>query len=78
MFTEPQTRLLDRCHAAGFGLALFAASVAKSGRCSEKQQEAMQRMLSAFEYRQNNRPTRTSRQTMLDAAFADYSEGGHF
>jgi hypothetical protein len=78
MFTEQQIRLLDRCRAVGFGPALFAASVAKSGRCSERQQEAMQRMLSAFEYRQNNRPARTSRQTMLDAAFSDYSEGGYF
>jgi len=78
MFTKQQIRLLSRCRAIGFGLAMFAASVEKSGRCSEKQQETMQQMLSAVEYRQNNRVGRMSRQTMLDASFADYSEGGHF
>ncbi len=78
MFTEQQIKLLHQCRAVGYGPALFAASVAKSGRCSEKQQEAMQRMLIAFQYRQNNRPMRTKRQTILDAAFSDYSEGGYF
>ena len=78
MITEQQKRLIDQCRAAGFGFALFAASVGKSGRCSERQQETMQNMLSALAYRRNNRLTRTSRQTTLDAAFADYSEGGDF
>ena len=78
MLTEQQTRLIEKCIAVGFGTAMYARSVRNRGFCTEKQFNTMQDLLSAAEYRRGNPQRRTSRQTRLDAAVADYSEGGDF
>lgn len=78
MLTEQQARLIEKCIAVGFGTALFALSVKRQGSCTEKQFKTMENLLSAAEYRRRNPRRRSSRQTQLDAAFADYSEGGDF
>lgn len=62
-FTVTQRALISRCIMAGFGYALFAESVRASGRCTEKQQETMQDMLSRIEYMKRNRPYRTRSST---------------
>lgn len=76
MLTEAQVRLIALCKADGYGTALFAASVERSGRCSKKQYETMDRLHSAAEYRRNNpascRRGNLSKQKRLDLAFGDY------
>lgn len=78
MLTEQQARLIEKCIADGFGTALFALSIRRQGSCTERQFITMQRLHSAAEYRRGNPQRRYGRQTRLDAAFADYGEGGDF
>lgn len=78
-FTPRQKRLLEKCLKDGFGTFLFAASVEKQGWCSQKQEETLDRLHSAAEYRRNNcrkRPRWGSRQQMYDCCSVEYGEGG--
>ena len=54
MLTDAQKRLIAKTKAAGFGYALFAASVERQGWCSEKQEQTLRKMLAAYEFRKNN------------------------
>lgn len=45
MLTGAQERLIAKAKAAGFGYALFAASVKRQGWCSEKQEQTLRKML---------------------------------
>ena len=54
MLTDAQKRLIAKAKAAGFGYALFAASVERQGWCSEKQEQTLRKMLAAYEFRKNN------------------------
>lgn len=78
MFTDSERKLIDACISDGYGTAQFALSVQKSGKCSDKQFEVMQRLHSAACYRRGNPPSKSSRSTVLDSSFADYGEGGDF
>ena len=78
MFTDSEHRLIEQCIADGYGTALFAISVRNTGRCTERQFLTLQRLHSAAEFRRGNSSRKSSHQTVLDAAFADYSEGGYF
>ena len=73
MLTEAQIKLIALCKADGYGTAMFAMSVERSGKCSEKQYATMTRLHSAAEYRRNNRTSyNRSKQKHLDLAFGDY------
>ncbi len=54
MLTNAQERLIAKAKAAGFGYALFAASVERQGWCSEKQEQTLRKMLGQNVYRSNN------------------------
>lgn len=43
MLTNAQERLIAKAKAAGFGYALFAASVERQGWCSEKQEQTLRK-----------------------------------
>lgn len=45
MLTGVQERLIAKAKAAGFGPALFAASVERQGWCSRKQEQTLRKML---------------------------------
>ena len=78
MLSDQQKRVIAECKKLGYGYARFAASVERSGRCTDKQFETMTAMQSAVAYRRGNPLRRATRQTALDAAFADYAEGGEY
>ena len=61
MFTNAQERLIAKAKAAGFGYALFAASVERQGWCSKKQEQTLRDMLAAYEFRKNNWKGRSRR-----------------
>jgi hypothetical protein len=74
MFSSKEEKIISQCIDAGLGCALFALSVRKQGWCSERQYLTMHRMLGTIEYRKNNPPSWSSRQTNLDCAFSDECE----
>lgn len=43
MLTDAQKRLIAKAKAAGFGYALFAASVERQGWCSKKQEQTLRK-----------------------------------
>ena len=51
MLTDAQKRLIAKAKAAGFGYALFAASVERQGWCSKKQEQTLRKMLGQNVYR---------------------------
>lgn len=53
--TQDQMELINKLLGVGYGYSRFAKSVLNSGRCSLKQHETMQEMLSRIEYKTNNR-----------------------
>ena len=61
MLTDAQKRLIAKAKAAGFGYALFAASVERQGWCSKKQEQTLRKMLDQNVYRSNNWKGRSSR-----------------
>ena len=61
MLTSAQERLIAKAKAAGFGYALFAASVERQGWCSEKQEQTLRDILGAYEFRKNNWKGRSRR-----------------
>ena len=77
MFTEDELTLMKKCSDCCYGGMRFADSVKRQGWCSPKQKRAMVNIISAAEYRKNNKPHKSSLQTRRDAAFSDYSEGGY-
>ena len=54
MFTVAQKQMIAKAKTAGFGYALFAASVERQGWCSKKQEQNLRKMLDAYEFRKNN------------------------
>ena len=54
MLTDAQKHLIAKAKAAGFGYALFAASVERQGWCSKKQEQTLRNMLATYEFRKNN------------------------
>lgn len=58
MLTDAQKRLIAKAKAAGFGYALFAASVERQGWCSKKQEQTLRKILGQHMYRSNNRLVR--------------------
>ena len=54
MLTDAQKRLIAKAKAAGFGYALFAASVERQGWCSRKQEQALRKMLGQNVYLGSN------------------------
>ena len=61
MLTDAQKRLIAKAKAAGFGYALFAASVERQGWCSKKQEQTLRKMLGQYVYRSNNWKGKSSR-----------------
>lgn len=79
MFTEAQLRLIGLCKSDGYGAALFAISVERSGRCSEQQFLTMQQLHSASVYRRKNKThKKIKRQVNLDCAFSVIQDGGEW
>jgi hypothetical protein len=54
MLTDAQKRLIAKAKAAGFGYALFAASVERQGWCSKKQAQTLRKMLGQNVYLGSN------------------------
>ena len=54
MLTDAQKRLIAKAKAAGFGHALFAASVERQGWCSKKQAQTLRKMLGQNVYLGSN------------------------
>ena len=53
--TTDQKELIDKLISVGYGYARYAKSVLASGRCSVKQHETLQSMVSRIEYKTNNK-----------------------
>jgi hypothetical protein len=54
MLSDRQMHLIKQAKALGFGYSIFASNIERQGFCSQKQEAALDNMVSAGEYRKNN------------------------
>lgn len=54
MFTEKQLDLIKRAKWLGYGYRSFAMSVEAQGWCSQKQEDALRKLINDGTYRKNN------------------------
>ena len=83
-FTDAQRKIIKECIKDGFGTMLFAQSVRKSGKCSEKQYETMVRLheqacyrVAQWEHDRKHRPKRKGPYSHLSEFDGEYDESGY-